>query len=194
RGHKADLCSPAGGAARGRRVAHPVPQVLGAQTRRPGHRDHPWQAGEARDQGETAMTESQQEMSSAADVHGAEGGTGTATTAPADPHAIRRGLVTRTDERGEAKVQTVAQTYATTVEDLWDAVTNQERLPRWFAPVTGDLELGGRYQVVGNAGGTIESCEPPHRFRATWEFAGQVTWIAVTVSPRSEEHTSELQS
>lgn len=142
------------------------------------------------------MTESQQDMSSAADVHGAEGGTGTATTAPGDPHAIRRGLVTRTDERGAAKVQTVAQTYATTVEDLWDAVTNQERLPRWFAPVTGDLELGGRYQVEGNAGGTIESCEPPHRFRATWEFAGQVTWIAVTVSPDGDgaqlrlEHTA----
>src|SRR5690606_39473973 len=95
-----------------------------------------------RDQGEAAMTESQQDMSSGAGVHGAEGGTGTATTAPADPHAIRRGVVTRTDERGEAKVQTVAQTYATTVEDLWDAVTNQERLPRPAPPGPGARQRG----------------------------------------------------
>jgi uncharacterized protein YndB with AHSA1/START domain len=119
----------------------------------------------------------------------------TATSTP-DPHAITRGLVSRTGEQGEAKVQTVAQTYRTTVEDLWDAVTNPERLPRWFAPVTGDLQLGGRYQVEGNAGGTIEACEPPHRFRATWEFAGQVSWIAVTVSADGDgaqlllEHTA----
>ena len=31
--------------------------------------------------------------------------------------------------------------------DLWEALTSAERIPRWFAPVSGDLRLGGRFQV-----------------------------------------------
>ena len=34
----------------------------------------------------------------------------------------------------DASEVTLARDYATTVEDLWDAVTNAERIPRWFAP------------------------------------------------------------
>ena len=49
--------------------------------------------------------------------------------------------------------------------DVWDALTNPERIPRWFLPVSGDLRLGGRYQLKGNAGGTITRCEPPRRAR-----------------------------
>lgn len=64
----------------------------------------------------------------------------------------------------------ISNVYQTDIDDLWDACTNQERLPRWFAPVTGDLTLGGSYQIEGNASGTIETCDPPHSFTATWEF------------------------
>lgn len=117
----------------------------------------------------------------------------TSTPGGADAHAITRELVAGTRGDGETKVQTVAQVYDTTVEDLWDAVTNAERLPRWFAPVSGDLQQGGRYQVEGNAGGTIEACEPPHRFSATWEFGGQVTWIAVRVVPEGAGARLELE-
>src|SRR5690606_21550027 len=70
----------------------------------------------------------------------------------------------------------------TTVDDLWDACTNPERLPRWFLPVTGDLQVGGRYQLEGQAGGTIERCDPPRSFAATWEFGGEVSWIEVTLA------------
>ena len=61
---------------------------------------------------------------------------------------------------------TLSRSYATTVEDLWDAVTNGERIPRWFLPISGELELGGRYQLEGNAGGVITACERPSTFRA----------------------------
>ena len=110
-----------------------------------------------------------------------------------DPHAVERRLVARSTDRGEVNAQTISHSYATSVEDLWDAVTNAERLPRWFAPVSGDLELGGHYQVEGNAGGTIETCEPPHRFSATWEFNGQVSWIAVAIRPEGEGARLELE-
>ena len=82
---------------------------------------------------------------------------------------------------GEARVVTIRQSYDASVEDVWSACTDAERIPRWFLPVSGELRLGGRYQLEGNAGGTITACEPPHRFEATWEFGETVSWIAVSV-------------
>lgn len=95
--------------------------------------------------------------------------------------AVERGLTIEQKEEVARVQSSLSQVYATTVDDLWDACTNAERLPRWFAPVTGDLKLGGRYQVEGNAGGTVESCEPPRHFAATWEFGGAVSRIEVSV-------------
>ena len=54
-----------------------------------------------------------------------------------------------------ARTVTLARSFAAAVDDLWDAVTNGERIPRWFLPVSGQLEPGGHYQLEGNAGGTI---------------------------------------
>jgi uncharacterized protein YndB with AHSA1/START domain len=89
--------------------------------------------------------------------------------------------------------------YDTTVDDLWDALTNAERIPRWFLPITGDLRLGGRYQLQGNAGGQITRCEPPRDLELTWEMQGQVSWVAVQLSAAAEggttlrlEHTAHV--
>ena len=97
------------------------------------------------------------------------------------------GAATRTVSSPErdgrpARAVTLSRGYDTTVDDLWDAVTSRERIPRWFVPVGGDLELGGRYQLEGNAGGAITACEPPSRFALTWEFGGDVSWVDVRVS------------
>ena len=82
----------------------------------------------------------------------------------------------------DLRVATISQVYPTTAEDLWEACTVAERLARWFAPVTGDLRLGGTYSVQGNASGTVESCDPPKSYGITWEFGGDVSWVTVTVS------------
>ncbi len=60
--------------------------------------------------------------------------------------------------------------YDAPIEDVWDAVTNPERISRWFLPISGDYRLGGRYQLEGNAGGEILACERPHRFKVTWAY------------------------
>ena len=73
----------------------------------------------------------------------------------------------------------LSRSFATTVEDLWNAVTNGERIPRWFLPISGELEPGGRYQFEGNAGGVITSCEPPTRVAVTWEFGEMMSWVEV---------------
>ena len=111
--------------------------------------------------------------------------------------AVRREVDTRERDGREAKVVTISQAYDTDVDDLWDACTNPERLPRWFAPVTGELRLGGRYQIEGNASGTVEQCDPPKRFNITWEYDGDVSWVEVRLSPEADggarfelEHTA----
>src|SRR3954470_12084387 len=103
--------------------------------------------------------------------------------------SVDRRIGSRTLEAGETRTLTIARVYDTGVEDLWDACTNPERLPRWFLPVSGDLQVGGRYQLEGNAGGTIERCDPPHSFTATWEFGEQVSWIELRLTPTSSEET-----
>jgi hypothetical protein len=60
-------------------------------------------------------------------------------------NAVQRRVGTRTLEAGEARV-----------DDAWDGCPSLDRLPQWFLPVSGELRLGGRYQLEGNAGGTVE--------------------------------------
>jgi uncharacterized protein YndB with AHSA1/START domain len=97
--------------------------------------------------------------------------------------------VRRYDKGGQPYVSVIlSRVYDTSAADLWDAMTSAERLPRWFAKVEGELKPGGKYQVIGNAGGTITACEAPGaegrgRFAATWEFGGGVSWIDVLVEP-----------
>lgn len=93
--------------------------------------------------------------------------------------SVQRKVGKSTLNGDDAHVVTMTQTHSNSVDDVWDAVTNPERLPKWFAPVTGDLRLGGKYQVQGNANGTVEKCDPSKSFTATWEFGGQFSRIEV---------------
>ncbi|MGY4395770.1 uncharacterized protein YndB with AHSA1/START domain [Sphingomonas sp. UYAg733] len=104
------------------------------------------------------------------------------------------GAVTRSvsvlDYAGKpARAVTLARSYDTSVDDLWDALTNAERLPRWFAPVTGDLKLGGRYQVQGNAGGTIETCDAPHLLFLTWQFGPETSWVEARLEADGDDRS-----
>lgn len=93
----------------------------------------------------------------------------------------------RNDERDGApvKVVTATRSYRAEPEDVWDALTNPERIPRWFMPISGDLRPGGRFSLEGNASGEILECEPPRRLGITWEFGGQLSWVQVTLT---DEH------
>lgn len=86
--------------------------------------------------------------------------------------AVARGIETKEVDGVESYVQTLSQTYPSSIDDVWDAVTSAERIPRWFLPVSGDLRLGGRYQFEGNAGGEIRACDPPSAGSAGYT----VTW------------------
>ena len=104
-------------------------------------------------------------------------------------NAVRRQVGTRVLEAGEARSVVIGQTYDTDVDDLWDACTNAERISRWFLPVSGELRLGGRFHLEGNASGTIERCDPPKSFAATWEFGGGTSWIELRLSAEPDGGT-----
>jgi uncharacterized protein YndB with AHSA1/START domain len=97
-------------------------------------------------------------------------------------NAVERRVGSRVIEAGQARTVVISQVYAAPAEEVWDACTNPDRIPRWFLPVSGDLRPGGRYQLEGNAGGTIERCDPPRSFAATWEFGGETSWIEVQLT------------
>ena len=105
---------------------------------------------------------------------------------------VTREVATGSRDGGTTRIVVARRTYATDQADLWDAVTNPERIPRWFLPISGELRVGGRYQLEGNASGTIERCDPPDSLEVTWEFAEQVSWVRVTVTPAADGTTLEL--
>jgi uncharacterized protein YndB with AHSA1/START domain len=112
---------------------------------------------------------------------------------------VRRSVRNFEKDGKPANAVTLTRLYDTSTADLWEAVTSQQRIPRWFLPIEGDLRLGGRYQLKGNAGGTITACSPPGHFAATWEFGGGTSWIDVKVAAESGkarltlEHTALVE-
>ena len=84
--------------------------------------------------------------------------------------ASSRGVGDATMVSGAAHVVRLERTFDAPVEDVWDALTNPDRITRWFLPISGDFRLGGSYQFEGNAGGTIVACDRPNRLRVTWVF------------------------
>jgi hypothetical protein len=62
-------------------------------------------------------------------------------------NSVERRVGTRTFDAGEARTVVIARTYEAPLEDVWDACTNPERIPRWFLPVSGELRAGRRYRI-----------------------------------------------
>ena len=70
----------------------------------------------------------------------------------------------------EARTIRLQRDFDAPIDDVWDALTNPERIGRWFLPISGDYRLGGRYQFEGNAGGEILACDRPNLLKASWLY------------------------
>jgi uncharacterized protein YndB with AHSA1/START domain len=62
--------------------------------------------------------------------------------------------------------------YDTAIDDLWAAITDPDRLARWYGHLEGDLRPGGVFRVYLEADdvestGRVEVCEPPRRLLVT---------------------------
>jgi uncharacterized protein YndB with AHSA1/START domain len=57
------------------------------------------------------------------------------------------------------------------IDDLWRALTDPERLARWYGEVEGELSRGGAFRVrialAGERTGRVEACDPPQRLLLT---------------------------
>jgi uncharacterized protein YndB with AHSA1/START domain len=86
---------------------------------------------------------------------------------------------------------TLRREYPAAVEDVWDALTDPQRLARWFAPVSGDLREGGSFQVEGNAAGDIRECVPPSALTVTW--GAEVSLVRLRLSRSAAWTVLELE-
>ncbi len=100
-------------------------------------------------------------------------------------------LQRRTIPSGEARVAVFTRSYETTVEDLWDACTDPERLRRWYVPVSGDLRVGGTFEQVNMGSGTILACDAPHLLKLS--LGGGVDEIEVRLSAGPQDGTAILE-
>ena len=102
--------------------------------------------------------------------------------------AIHREVGRRSAESGEVVTVLLRRDYDAPVEDVWDAITDPERIKRWFMPVSGDLREGGDFQLEGNAAGRILRCDPPRLLRAT--FGGETSIVELRFTPDGDGATS----
>jgi uncharacterized protein YndB with AHSA1/START domain len=103
--------------------------------------------------------------------------------------AVHRQLFDTTRDGKPARAVVAERTYPATADEVWDALTNAERIPRWLLPVSGDLRLGGHYQLEGNAGGEITACEPPRHLAVTWMFGDMTSWVDVALTASGDDGT-----
>jgi uncharacterized protein YndB with AHSA1/START domain len=79
------------------------------------------------------------------------------------------GAITReVSEEGDLVRVQMDRRYPSPRADVWDALTDPDRIRRWMMPISGDLRVGGSFQLEGNAGGEILHCERPSVLRVTF--------------------------
>lgn len=79
------------------------------------------------------------------------------------------GTLRSADGRGVVRIE---DRYDTGIEDMWSAITDPDRVARWYGRVDGDLRPGGQFSLYvedadSDHTGRVEECEPPRRLRVT---------------------------
>jgi uncharacterized protein YndB with AHSA1/START domain len=81
-----------------------------------------------------------------------------------------KGTLLAADGKGIVRME---DRYDTSIDDLWSALTDPQRLARWVAVVSGDLRPGGALRARFTSGwegdGRVDVCEPPRRLLLTMD-------------------------
>jgi len=89
-------------------------------------------------------------------------------TSNASPGTRILGSLRSADGAGVVRIE---DRYDTDIDDLWSAITDPDRLARWFGEVDGELSQRGEFRVhiadAGDRTGQVEACEPPQRLVVT---------------------------
>lgn len=110
---------------------------------------------------------------------------------------VHREVARESADSDEVVRVTMRRRYPTDAADLWSALTEPERIARWFMPVSGDLREGGSFQLEGNANGDILTCNPPSLLRTTFGGPGSIVTLTLTADSDIEtelelDHTVPL--
>ncbi len=109
-------------------------------------------------------------------------------------NAIHREVGNHPVSTGEGRSLLLRRTYDATIDDVWDACTDPDRIGRWLGQVEGDLRLGGNFQLKDNAGGQILRCEAPRLLHVTWSFGGGPdTEVELRLAPDGDGTVLELE-
>ena len=76
------------------------------------------------------------------------------------------GSLRRADGVGVVRIE---ERFDAGIDELWAALTDTQRLARWYGEVEGELRVGGGFRAHLHASGwegtgRVEECEPPRRF------------------------------
>ncbi|MFD2078079.1 Uncharacterized conserved protein YndB, AHSA1/START domain [Actinopolymorpha cephalotaxi] len=85
---------------------------------------------------------------------------------------VHAGATTTATATDGARLE-VVRTFPLPSGEVWSAVTEPERLGRWFAEVTGDLRVGGTWTATfdqGAASGVVAECRPESRIVTSWRW------------------------
>ncbi|MDO5661790.1 MAG: SRPBCC domain-containing protein [Brachybacterium sp.] len=72
---------------------------------------------------------------------------------------------------------------------LWPHLTRADHLAAWYGPVQGELEVGGRYEAIGGARGSIVRAAPPHYLELTYEYGNNVDSLVIRLDPEDDGTT-----
>lgn len=89
----------------------------------------------------------------------------------------------------DATAVILQQEVSSPAHEVWAACTEPERIHEWFLPISGDLSVGGRYALEGNASGEVLDCNAGRSFRLSWVMGdGPDSELEFTVTPTSLDH------
>lgn len=92
-------------------------------------------------------------------------------------HAVdltERELGQRKIAGGDARSAIMRRVYPAPIDDVWAALTEPDRVNRYFLPLSGDLKEGGHYVVEMNTDGEVLKCDKPNLLRLSWNVEGAV--------------------
>ncbi len=123
------------------------------------------------------------------------------TTTTTDPFVGRHiGLIAGTARRATyddgRHTITMTRHFQTSIDDLWDACINPERLRGWIGELSGDRKLGGTVRLAmspsddDTATISIKECRDPERLRLVWSLPKEAdTEVRLTLRPVSSTET-----
>jgi uncharacterized protein YndB with AHSA1/START domain len=86
---------------------------------------------------------------------------------------------------GETVKVTLERRYQADLADVWDALTDVDRISRWMLPITGDLREGGTFSLEGNASGDILTCHEPDHLVVT--FGGPTSVVDLRLTAEGDQ-------